>query len=320
MQASILLLLLVILQLAVSSEPFIDGGFFQTPKRIVRAAYASENGHALLYHLQMQQANDLREFQLSNVISDENVISSMLSQKTDIGVVNQLALLNHPSNSEVVLANLKSSPINLIATDDSGLVDMTEFNETIINTCGPNSIETTAAKILFKNTSYSLNHELDLTNYGKTYHVLMRITQHPNRELEQAFDGIKSHYLTLKSINHGGFYVSFTEKPFFSKHPYFSKINLDLIKLQQFYPKITIYDRLRLYVPTLSTRNLLLGQQGYNALDILRVLYQHRTGISQKLELVSVPASLTKMQHPSVNHFRNLIGLNRTVTVAGNDM
>lgn len=308
----VVLLLLLITLNHFTSEQFISHAFFETPVESIRVGSSSKPGEHLLRQLESNFKSGIVKYRLQHGNTDDELMYKIGTGELDLAVVNQLSFDVKQKRADWgILGNLKSSPINLIATDDTGIVDLSQLTNFVVNTGNKHSIHTRVAKILLKDIPHRLNHETTFDEYGKSYHVVLRIAQHPDFDISKVFSLVNSHYLTMNQINRGGVHINQIEKPFFEEHPVFAKKTIDLVRLQTFYPNLTIYDRLLLNVPTISTTNLLIAREKMPyATKILASLFGHRVGRTNQLKLVSFKSDLRPFIHSSVHSLRTKLGLN----------
>jgi hypothetical protein len=95
------------------------------------------------------------------------------------------------------------------------------------------------------------------SEYGRSYDVFLAVTIRPLEYLKAMTEKIPSHFLYMREINAGSYFISEREKPFYRKFPYYRKYMLDLLKMRKLYPALSAkHDEI--YIPVIQSKNVIL--------------------------------------------------------------
>jgi hypothetical protein len=95
------------------------------------------------------------------------------------------------------------------------------------------------------------------SEYGRSYDVFLAVTIRPLDYLRAMTDKIPSHFLYMRDINGGSYFITDRERPFYRRFPYYRKYMLDLLKMRKLYPALSAkHDEI--YIPVIQSKNIIL--------------------------------------------------------------
>jgi hypothetical protein len=264
-------------------NPF-EAEFFHKKERIYDV-YASQDemhrpllihtvGPHLIHHTRVP-LDELNDYKLDFVIDTELDVAPKYMGKNVHGNIRFVCSLYSPA-------------LLLIAPNDSNIVDMGDIKhyscKVVIAVDGDEITERHQALMQLL-SSYSndtldnievlhLSREKLLNGYGSDYTVYADLAVLKNPVIKALTDKVPSHLVSIRKINSGSHQVTYTERPFYQRYPFYNKHMVDIQQLQRYYPMLAPVHNRDLYYPTIHTHYVLLCHNKIPAWKIQDVMHK----------------------------------------------
>lgn len=186
------------------------------------------------------------------------------------------------------VCSLYKSSLLLIAPNSSNIIDLGDIKhytcKVSIGVAGDRSTEQYQAVVQIlsaygeqttKNINIvNLDRKALMEGYGTTFIIYADLTTSKSSLIRALTDKIPSHLVSLHKINTGGYHVTYQEKPFYKRYPYYRKEMIDIIQLRRNYPLLSQVHNRDLYYPTIRTGYALLCHDKVPDSKIQNILHQ----------------------------------------------
>jgi TRAP-type uncharacterized transport system substrate-binding protein len=170
------------------------------------------------------------------------------------------------------VCSLYAPALLLIAPNDSNIVDLGDIKhytcKVVIAVHGDQTTERYQALVqllsvygeqTMKNVSIiNLDQKALLQGYGSTFKIYADLALLQNPIIRALTDKVPSHLVSSRKINAGGYYITYSERPFYERYPYYNKEMIDMTQLLRYYPLLAPVHNRDLYYPTINIHYILL--------------------------------------------------------------
>lgn len=246
--------------------------FFHTYKKIYNI-YSSNHIHTAL----LDQSIGKESYQIRDRPVSSSILNDLHNHNLDFVVDTELNIAPSYKNQTNVrfICSLYAPALLLLSPNSDNILDIGDikyFNcEVGIGILAPQTSEryqTVLHLLSFyiperRNIKiYSMNEEELLQGYGSKFRIYADLATYRNRLVHLLTDKLPSHFVSMRKINGGSYHITDSEKPFYSKYPYFKKEMLDIKQMQRYYPSLTQVHNRDLYYPTIKVHYILLCNKG----------------------------------------------------------
>ena len=193
-------------------------------------------------------------------MSDDNTLIKKLQDKTiDFAILLSESITHN--HEFYFIAALSYAYINILCTDDSGIINMSDIKDNIIiNVHSKDSIhhKSCVRIIHYLHLDKYVSYVFDNTKAEMYYYI----TSTPSNYIRRLTDSKRMHFVSIDKLNSGNIYYNTEpENNFYNTYKQYEKGLLDVTKLFIYYPNITIIDKNKLYVNTLKMQYILVSGQ-----------------------------------------------------------
>jgi TRAP-type uncharacterized transport system substrate-binding protein len=319
-------------------SPF-NPGFFKVKEKVTTMGIIDNGFDKQILSMFIPGAN------IQRITTNVDLINAVESGKIDFAVVLEDILhsalngINYFKNKKFMhirhVASLHSALINIICPANMGITDLGDIikhdGKIRLAVGTKNSLHHISAIEILRylelegKVNYYFSSDQDIVRAYGAHEVDMiyYISNHPSLLIKSASNKRLSHFVSINALNNGDILnYTLTEQDFYQSDMLYTKALIDLNELiPRIYPKMAITNNLKLYIPTIKSKYILITRDNVSDITVSRVLGKIIKYMSQSpdkkslfLKSITLPDLIytrtTISYHPAVEKIyrkRNLI-------------